>query len=116
MLSLSYKEIIKLKKEKNINDFIRKEKEELKCLAYRAVWFFNICFIFLFFFWHYISCFCVIYRNTQYHLIKDTLLSFGLSMVYPLVIYFLPGILRIPSIRNNNEKCKYNLSKILQLF
>ena len=117
MLSLTYKDIIKLKKETNINDFFLKEREELKCLNFRAIWFFNISFIFLFFFWYYISCFCAIYKNTQYHLIKDTLFSFGLSMVYPLAIYFLPGILRIPSLRKkDNNKCKYNISKVLQLF
>ena len=68
------------------------------------------------FFWYYISIFGVIYVNTQYHLLKDTLLSFGLSLIYPFFIYILPGIFRIPSLLNHEKKREYlyNFSKILQ--
>ena len=62
--------------------------------------------------------FGVIYKNTQYHLLKDTLISFGLSLVYPFIIYLFPGIFRIPSLSNSksNRKCMYNFSKFLQMF
>ena len=52
------------------------------------------------------------------HLLKDTLISIGLSLVFPFVIYLLPGIFRIPSlsIKNKKRECLYNFSKILQLF
>ena len=59
--------------------------------------------------------FGAIYKNTQYHLLKDTLISFGLSLIYPLGIYLLPGIFRIPALSNKN-KCLYKFSKILQIF
>ena len=60
--------------------------------------------------------FGVIYRNTQYHLLKDTLLSFGLSLIYPFGIYLIPGIFRIPSLSNPKKKREYlyNFSKLLQ--
>ena len=80
---------------------------------------FIICFIllfsFLFVFWYYLSCFCAIYRNTQIHLIKDALISFGVSLLYPLGFNLLPGIFRIPALKNKNKKCVYVLSKIIQL-
>ena len=62
--------------------------------------------------------FCVIYKNTQMHLLKDTLMSFGLSLIIPFVIYLLPGIFRIPSLSNANKKRQYlyNFSKFLQSF
>ncbi len=62
--------------------------------------------------------FCAIYRNTQIHLIKDTLISFGLSLLYPLGIYLIPGFFRIPSLNNtkNKRECLYKFGKILQLF
>ena len=60
--------------------------------------------------------FGVIYRNTQLHLLKDTLISIGLSLILPFIIYLLPGIFRIPSLYNRKRKCLYNLSKILQSF
>ena len=61
--------------------------------------------------------FCVIYKNTQIHLIKDTLLSFSLSLIYPFGILLLPGCFRIPSLSNerNKRECLYNFSKIVQL-
>ena len=61
--------------------------------------------------------FGVIYKNTQYHLLKDTLISFGVSLLSPFCIYLLPGIFRIPSLsdKNGKRKCLYNFSKILQL-
>ncbi len=62
--------------------------------------------------------FGAIYKNTQYHLLKDTLISFGLSLVYPFAFYLLPGLFRIPSLSNsqNKKECLYNFSKILQMF
>ena len=61
--------------------------------------------------------FCAIYKNTQIHLLTDTLISFGLSFIYPFGIYLLPGMFRIPALSNhkNNRKCLYNFSKYLQM-
>ena len=69
------------------------------------------------FFWYFISCFCVVYKNTQIILIKDTLLSFGLSMIYPFGLNLIPGIFRIPALksRNKDKKCLYKLSGIIAL-
>ena len=53
--------------------------------------FFIISFIILVFFWFYEICFCGVYVNTQLHLIKDSVISFGLSLVYPFSIYFTPS-------------------------
>ncbi len=62
--------------------------------------------------------FCAIYKNTQIHLLSDTLLSFGLSLISPFIIYLAPGIFRIPALSapNKNRKCLYKFSKILQIF
>ena len=68
--------------------------------------------------------FCAIYVNTQFHLIKDTLISFGISLLYPFVIYLLPGIFRIRALSNKEKesdkkeagKYIYNFSKFLQIF
>ena len=63
---------------------------------------------------HYLSIFGAVYRNTQYYLIKDTLISFGLSLIYPLGIYLLPGLFRIPSLSNpkNDKNCLFNFSQL----
>ena len=54
------------------------------------------------------------------HLIKDTLISFGLSLFYPLLINLAPGIFRMPALSNKKKNKKrdylYGMSKILQFF
>ena len=62
--------------------------------------------------------FRAVYPNTQLYLLKDTLISFGLSLVYPFGINLLPGLFRITSLANrrNKRKCLYTLSKIIQYF
>ena len=62
--------------------------------------------------------FGAIYRNTQLHLLKDTLISFGLSLIYPFFIYLLPGLFRIPALSDEKKssKCLYKFSKVLQFF
>ena len=111
-LSLSEKVILKLKIEKG-----KKENSSkiLKCLNIKFSIFFTLTFIMLLLFWYYLSCFCSVYKNTQYHLVKDILISYGLSMIYPFIIALFPGLLRISSIKNKNRICLYNISKLMQL-
>jgi len=113
-LSLSEKDIIEIKKEKD--NMLEKSSKLLKCLIIKFILFFILVFLFLFIFWYYLICFCGIYRNTQIHLIKDTLISFGLSLLYPFLICLLPGILRISSLNRIESKCMYIISKIIQIF
>ena len=94
---------------------MKKEKKVIKILIYKFISFFIISTIFVIFFLYYISCFCAIYSNTQIHLIKDTFISFGLSMLTPFILCLLPGIFRIPSLRKSGRETMYKFSKILQL-
>ena len=115
LLSLSEKNILVLKQENDINLAMRKSKTIEKCLRIKFVIFFLLSHLFLFFFWYFISCFCAVYTNTQIILIKDTLVSFGLSMLYPFGINFLPGLFRIPALRtkNKDKKCIYKISLLI---
>jgi hypothetical protein len=117
-LALSNNAILDFKRNKSFNDIYKREINLKKKLKIKFILFFVISFIFLLFFWYYLSMFCAIYRNTQYHLIKDTLISFGLSLTYPFIIYLFPGFVRIPALinKNNRQIYKYNFSKILQMF
>ena len=116
LLALSNDSIINFK-QSNIKFKIKKKvKLLINTLLIKFVIYFIISSLFLLFFWYYISMFGVIYRNTQYHLLKDTLISFGLSLIAPFIFYLLPGICRIPALSkaNNRRKCLYNFSRILQ--
>ena len=90
-----------------------KKKLDIKFLLY-----FIISFIFLLSFWYYLTLFCAVYKNTQWHLLKDTLVSFGFSLITPLVINLLPGIFRIHSLSDKNNKKNYlfKFSQLIQIF
>ena len=112
LLGLTESSIIKFKKTKV--DLENKFKSLVSTIKIKFVIFFIINFSFLIFFWYYITCFCGVYRNTQIHLMKDSLISFSTSLIIPFALYLIPGIFRIISI-NNKNKYLYEFSKILQL-
>ena len=117
ILALSQGNIINFKRNKNAKD-LNKRKEDLNfLLKVKFILYFIISIIFLIFFWYYLSMFCAIYKNTQIYLIKDTLISFVLSLLYPFGIYLIPGIFRIPALsdRNNKRICLYNFSILMQM-
>ena len=73
-------------------------------------------FIFSTFFWYYNTSFCCIYQNTQMHLIKDIIISFGFSLFYPFIKGLIPGIFRISALNSNkNNEILYKISKFLEL-
>ena len=114
-LALSDSHFIKLKQYHNKNDINLKAKEALGILKIKFALFFIVNFVLLTLFWFYLACFCAVYKNTQIHLIKDTLISFGTSKIYPFGIYLIPGIFRIISLKQKNKECIYNFSKILEM-
>ena len=117
ILSLSEKNIIFLKQEKDFIIAKNESKRIRKCIIFKFILFFIISNLLLIFFWYFITCFCAVYVNTQAILFKDTIISFGLSMLYPFVLNLLPGFLRIPALRdtNKNSKCLYQLSGFIAL-
>ena len=116
-LSLSEKSILKMKKENNMR-FINGKLEEIKkCLKIKLFMYFIFGFILMVFFWYFISSFCAVYPNTQEILIKNTLLSFLISMIYPFGYTLIPGLFRIPALRakNQDQEFIYKMSKIIAL-
>jgi hypothetical protein len=117
-LSLSEKSILQLKKENNRRSSINGKSDYIqRCLKIKLILYFFISLILMLFFWYFISAFCAVYQNTQTILLKSTLLSFLLSMIYPFRYVLLPGIFRIPALRavNHDKEFIYNFSKILAL-
>ena len=114
-LSLSEKDILKIKKTSKNENLEEKVQKTKQCLKIKFVFYYLISFLFLFIFWFYISCFCAVYKNTQIYLIKDTLISFSLSLLYPLGYYLVPALFRLFAFKNNNN-CTYKISLLLQSF
>ena len=116
-LSLSEMNVLEIKNENNVNKLDNKVLKIEKCLCYKFMIFFRLSFVLLLFCWYYLSCFCVVYKNTQIQLIKDSLIGFSLCLIYPLGLYLIPGLFRIPSLKSpkKNKNALYNFSKLLQL-
>ena len=116
-LSLSEKDILKIKQEKDMISTVEMSKSIEKCIKIKSFLFFALSLVLMLFFWYFISCFCAVYYNTQIILIKNTLLSFGLSMLYPIGINLIPGIFRIPALRaeKKDKKCLYSFSQFVAL-
>ena len=115
-LGLCEDNIITIKNAKKEN--LEKEKESgIKTIYIKFILFFIVTYILLFAFWVYSISFCVVYKNTQIHLLKDVIISFSTSFIQPFIIYLLPGIFRISSLRKEKDKkiCLYKFSKYLQI-
>ena len=114
ILALSENNILQLK---NSNKKIDKSvKMTKKILKIKFMFFFLLGFLLLFISWYYVSCFCLIYKNTQLYAIKDTAFNFGLSLIYPFGFCLIPGIFRIASLRakRKNREKMYKFSKFIR--
>ena len=116
--SLSEENVTDLKEEKKKNpkELHEKIRKLYKTLKIKFALFFIITPIILFLFWFYITCFCGIYRNTQIHLIKDTLLSLLTSLIFPFGTFLIPGIFRKIALKSEkkNKELLYKFSQLIE--
>ena len=115
-LALTDSNIISLKYKNNNKNITDKKRSTLKTIKIKLILFFIITFLLLILFWYYLACFCAVYKNTQIHLIKNTLISFGTSLITPFGICILPGIFRLCALKakNKNNTITFKFSKLLQ--
>ena len=115
-LGLYEKNILIIRKMKNIITEKKVIQKQLKIIKIKIIIFFIITYILLFSFWIYLGCFCAVYKNTQVHLFFSVISSFALSFVTPFLTCLIPGVFRIVSLKNQNidRSLLYKFSKILQ--
>jgi hypothetical protein len=110
-LASSEDDIIQIKQNKDIKT--KKDLQSIKKnIKIKFAFFFILCFILLVFFWSYLICFGAIYKNTQIYLLKDTLFSFGLSLLYPFLIFLLPSCFRMTILKH--PEYFYKFSRLLE--
>ena len=119
-LCITEKDIYKIKKFKKEKDKFVAESNVFKLIKYmkiKILLYFLITFIFICFFWYFTSAFCAVYKNTQLFLIKDSIISFLISLINPFVFYILPTALRIISLNDEKKRLKflYILSDLIPL-
>ena len=118
LLCLSENNLLNIKRENNFELVMKKSKTIKNCLLIKFIIFYILGFCLMIFCWYFITCFCAVYHNTQIILIKDTFISFAISMIYPFGINLLPGIFRIPALKDpkKNKRCIYKVGLFVALF
>ena len=115
-LSLPESDVILIKNEKTSDNLDIMAEKTLTKIKIKFVLFFVFTFVLLSGFTFYISCFCGVYINTQMHLIKDSVISFFLSLVYPFGYFIIACLLRLFSLnsKDKNKECLYKISQFIQ--
>ena len=117
-LSLTDKHIYKIKNLKGKEKNTKNINKIFRCIKIKLIAYFLFTFIFFGIYWYIIASFCGVYQNTQKAFIKDFLMSFLLSLIYPFILYLIPSSLRLCAIRNKSMKLEfiYKLSDIIPFF
>ena len=114
ILSLTEKDFIKLKSKKSKKLALKGLGGILNKISKKSIVLFALSYLFVILFWYYLSCFCAVYKNTQVYLIKDTLISFATSLLYPFAINLIPGMLRMPALKSK-KKFLYTISTLVAI-
>ena len=111
-LVLVEKNVLEIKRQKTKILAEEQKKKSLRCIMIKYIIFFILCSVLLIGFWIYLTCFSAVYQKTQIHLIKNTLISFGLSSIYPFLINIIPGIFRRDALNSKSNK-RSNTPKVM---
>ncbi len=111
----SERNLLEIKNVENLDEISDKADSVKRCLIIKYIIFFIVSFVFLIVFWYYLSSFCAVYQNTQIYLLINTVISFVISLIYPIFFNILPSIIRISSLKSTTSECVYKTSKIIQI-
>jgi len=111
-LSLSQDDFLSIKEKEEVKLILEETNKVRKCIKIKNLIFFIFGIFLLIGFWYYISAFNAVYNNTQIHLIKDTVISFSTSLLYPFLLIVFPVFFRITSL-HFKKKWLYTISKIV---
>ena len=93
----------------------------ISCIQRKLTSFIIFTFILFLFFWYFISAFCAVYQNTQSIFLRDSMISFAISLIDPFIIYCFTSLLRWISLMKICRKiccgrCLYKTSDIIPIF
>ena len=114
LIFLSERDISQIRKQPNLSMANLIADKLKRNLVIKYSLFFILGIIFLGFFWMLLSSFGAVYPNTQIFILKNTLISFMLTLLYPFFINLFPSIFRMASLNSKNEYM-FKLSKFLQI-
>ena len=105
-------------REENETDKEDKIRRVFTSVSIKCYLFFIFNLFSLLFVWVYLTCFFIIFKNTQIFVLKNTLIGFGFSLIVPFVFGFIPCIIRKFALANRESKNRlftYYLSKIVYI-
>ena len=93
----------------------------ISCIQRKLTAFIIFTFILFLFFWYFISAFCAVYQNTQKIYLRDSMISFAISMLDPFIIYSFTSLLRRISLSKSCRKkccgsCLFKISDLIPIF
>ena len=103
LICLTHNSVKGLRKIKDVGFAKKKSVGILRCIRIRVAIYFILSLSFLVIFGFYNLCFCAIFENTQVILVKSTFTSWLISLLYPFIICFFTGCVRILSFRCNSK-------------
>ena len=112
--ALSDYSVYKIYTESLYNNAKIRAKNVRKLLFVKYICFYLLGFASLLIFGYYLAAFGSVYKNTQYILIKNVIISYVISLVFPFIIIVLPSILRRYALKDATRQCIFNLSRYLQ--
>ena len=104
---LSQNNILSIKYEQNMNILNAKLINIVKCLIVKFICFFSINLAILLFFWYYLSCYSIVYKNTQLYFLKEISISFSFLLFFPFILYLFVPLVSILDTRKDFKK--YNM-------
>ena len=110
-LLLTEKNVLKIKNQKT-EEIANEEKNKfMKIMCIKFIIFFVINLSLLIFFWFYLTCFNALYINTRKLLIINTIISFALSNIFPLIFDIIPAFFRSDVLKNEKPNQKTGKKK-----
>ena len=113
---LSERNLLEIKNQSSFeasNNIVDKVKRNI---VIKYIIYFIAGLLFLLFFWLLLSSFGAVYQNTQIIIFENTLISFGISLIFPFFVNIFPCIFRILSLKDESKSMNrvYTFSKIIQ--
>ena len=114
--SLSDNNILSVSKEVLYNNAKIKAYKSRKILFYKYICFYSLGIASIIMFGYYLATFGAVYKNTQFILIKNALISYVIYLVFPFIMIALPSIFRRYALKDATRQWMFDLSRVLQHF
>ena len=113
-ISLSDNNIYSVYTEALFNNAKIRARKVKNLLLIKYITFYTLGLISILIFGYYLATFGAVYQNTQFILIKNVLMSYAISLVFPFIIIVLPSMFRRFALKDATRQCMFNFSRILQ--